>query len=262
VDGEENKSYVYVLDSKVIQFEKSTFNQVGIGNHTVCIFKKDNFEPNANQNPIICKPIFVPKSCDGNENPDPSGGVPPPQFLKISYGKGGIGLVIVYSGPGPKDATYEFSISGIKGVFQNSPEFPNAKCKLYLPRELVVRCIDKKSKGYQDDFNSQPIKFDGCIKINPPDKKPPISGDNLSIKKLFDGLIIGSSQIGDSYSINPGDMSDPIQIYHNNKSVPEIIPFYDYMVRLKADKTITINKVTSAFKPSAWIAIGSSPNLA
>lgn len=242
VDDKENQSYVYVLDSKVIQFEKSTFKQVGIGNHTVCIFNKDNYEPNSNQNPIVCKPIFVSKSCDGSEDKSSSpSGLPAQTKLQILGLKPGKLLVINFVGG--TGSSFEFSINGMKGPFQKTPDFPNAQCKVYQPGDLVVKCI---SDGQYAE-NPIGLRFDGCKQVVSSSPLPP-AGPNPEIQALFDGLINGSAKIGDAYGINPGNMSEPIQVFHPTNSASETIPFYDYMVRLTADKSIKINKVTAGFK--------------
>jgi hypothetical protein len=239
VDDKEDQPYVYILDGKSTQFDKSTFKQVGIGNHTVCIFSKDNYEANSNQKPIACTTYFVAKSCDGNQDQISSGDVAPAQtqlqVLGIKPGK-----ILVINFAGGSGTEFEFSISGTKGTFQKNPEFPNSACKIYQPGDLVVKCI---SDGQIAD-NKLPIKFDGC---KPPPCKVPLSGPNPSIQSLFDGLINGSAKIGDSYTINPGNMSEPIQVFHPNNSTPESIPFYNYMVRLTADNSIKISKVISGF---------------
>jgi hypothetical protein len=242
VYDKEDQAYVYILDNKSTQFDKSTFKQVGVGNHTVCIFSKDNYEANSNQKPLACTTYFVPKSCDGNQDKISSGGVAPAQtqlqVLGIKTGK-----VLVINFAGGSGTEFEFSISGTNGKFQNNPEFPNATCKIYQPGDLVVKCI---SDGQIAD-NKLPIKFDGCKQVlssNP----LPAAGPNSSIKTLFDCLISGCAKIRDSYEINPGNMSEPIQVFHPNNSTPESIPFYDYMVRLTADNSIKINKITSGFK--------------
>ena len=240
VDDKEDQPYVYILDGKSTQYDKSTFKQVGIGDHTVCIFSKDNYEANSNQKPIASYTIFVPKSCEGNQDIISSGGAAQAQTqLQVLGIKAGKVLVINFAGG--SGAEFEFSISGTKGKFQKNPEFPNAACKIYQPGDLVVKCI---SDGQIAD-NKLPIKFDGC---KPPPCTVPPTGPNSSIQSLFDGLISGSAKIGDSYVINPGNMSEPIQVYHPNNSTPESIPFYDYMVRLTADNNIKINKVIAGFK--------------
>jgi hypothetical protein len=242
VDDKENQSYVYVLDSKVIQFEKSTFKEVGIGDHTVCIFKKDNFEPNSNQDPIACKPIFVSKSCDGSGDKSSSpSGQPVQSKLQILGIKPGKLLIIDFVGG--TGSSFEFSITGMKGPFQKTPDFPNAQCKVYQPGDLVVKCI---SDGQYAE-NPIGLRFDGCKQVVSLSPLPP-AGPNSEIQALFDGLISGSAKIGDAYGINPGNMSEPIQVFHPNNSSPESIPFYDYVVRLTADKSIKINKVTAGFK--------------
>lgn len=240
VDDKEDQPYVYILDGKSTQYDKSTFKQVGIGNHTVCIFSKDNYEANSNQKPIACTTYFVQKSCDGNQDKISSGVAAPAQAkLQVQGIKPGKILIIKFEGGSGTE--FEFSISGTKGKFQNNPEFQNAECKIYQPGDLVVKCI---SDG-QIAENEMPIKFDGC---KPPPCTVPPTGPNSSIQSLFDGLISGSAKIGDSYVINPGNMSESIQVYHPNNSTPESIPFYDYMVRLTADNNIKINKVISGFK--------------
>ncbi len=242
VDDLEDQKYYYVLgNNQVIQFKECTFKIKSIGNHTIHIFSEENFDPNSQKKPIASGTYNVPKLCEGNQDKISSGVAAVQtqlQFLRIKPGKV---LVIVFTGG--KGTAFEFSINGLKGPFQKVPDFPNAPCKEYKPGELVVKCI---SDG-QIAHNPSPLRFDDCKQVASSNPPPP-AGPNPSIKSLFDGLISGSSKIGDSYEINPGNMSDPIQIYHSSNSTPETIPFYDYMVRLTADNNIRINKVTSAFK--------------
>jgi hypothetical protein len=241
VDNKEDQPYVYILDNNIRQEGKSTFRYpLNIGNHTVCIYNIDKFDHNST--PVACSTIVVTKICDGNDdkNSNPSG--PTTQQIRLQLLGKKPGKVLIIDFVGGTGTEFEFSISGKKGKFQKTPEFPNAPCKMFQPGEVVVKCI----QDGQIAENNMTIIFDGCKQIVTNTPLPP-NGENNKMSSLFNCLMDGSCGIGDGYDINPGDMSAPITVFHYNSS-PETIPFYDYMVRLKADKTIKINKVTSDYK--------------
>lgn len=243
VDGKENQEYDYVLDNNPPIRGYGRFKFLSVGKHTVRIYPIDSYLKNTQQTPLGTKPWDNKNPCnaEGSSNPSSSGQAQKQIQLQVIGIKPGKGLIIDFQGG--QGTEFEFSISGSAGPFQRNPLFPDAKCKVYPPGDLVVKCI---GDGQIAD-NPFPLRFDGCKQIVSNNPLPP-NGENTEMESLFSCLSDGSCGIGDSYDINPGDMSATIKVFHSSSTTPEVIPFYDYMVRVKADKTIKISKVTSDFK--------------
>jgi hypothetical protein len=247
VDDLEDQPYYYVLgNNQVIQFKECTFKIKSIGNHTIHIFSEGNFDPNSQQKPIASATYYVPKSCEGNQDQISSGGGPPPQttleIIGIELGKGGHGLKIIYKGG--TGTEFEFSITGLKGKFQKSAEFPNAICKVYKKGELVVKCI-KDGQTIIDDKDRTLL---GCKPPNPCDSQKPSSGPNSLLKSFFNGLNRGTIKSREVYKYNPGIQADLIEVFHGNNSIPETLAFSLYLVRLTNGNAIEIQNVTSEYE--------------
>jgi hypothetical protein len=262
VDDLEDQPYYYVLgNNQVIQFKECTFKIKSVGNHTIHIFSEGNFEPNSQQKPIASATYYVPKSCEGNQDQVSSAGGPTPQpdlqIIGITLGKGGHGLRIDFERGTCSEL--EFSISGLNGKFQKSPEFPDAICKTYKKGELVIRCKDPNNG--QTVINNGDKKLIGCKPPNPCQTNKPQEGLNPQLKSFFIGLNLGTIKSREVYKYNPGVQADLVEVFHGNSPTPETLAFSLYLVRLTNGNTIAIQKVTSEFecgidytgKNAAWL---------